>query len=148
MVQRDYRRGSRANSARIKKESRTITDTSLTASATEESFDLVIVPANHVVDLIDINVTEAFTDGAAGVFTLDVGVKGGDVDALIDGAALGAIARVDSPKGVSGVPSALFLGGATINLKVIGTVDVDTATAGSVTVTVYYHSIVDASDET
>ena len=148
MVQRDYRRGSRANNARIKKESLTVTDSSLTAAAGEQSFDVVAIPANHVVDLVDINVTEAFTDGAGGTFTCDVGVKGGDVDAVIDGAAIGSIARVDSPKGVSGVPSALFLGGATVAIKVLADVNVDTATAGSLAITVYYHSIADASDET
>lgn len=91
------------------------------------------LPANAVLLSRHISVTEAFTDGAAGVFTLDVGDS--DVDAIVDGAALGTIAELF---GTSGVRSGGLWGGLTPTATVLGTVNVTTATLGAVTITLYY----------
>jgi hypothetical protein len=90
-------------------------------------------PANAVLLSRHISVTEAFTDGAAGVFTLDVGDT--DVDAIVDGAALGTIAELF---GISGVRSGGRWGGTTPGATVLGTVNVTTATLGSVTIELFY----------
>lgn len=127
--------------AQLKEESFTVAFGDLTDSDGAQSFDIATIPANHVVMAIDSNVTVAFTDGAAGAFTFDVGIKGGDTDVFIDGGSLAAIARVDSPKGVGALPSTLLIAGGTIAADIKADVNVDTATAGSVTFTVYYKDI-------
>jgi len=140
------RRVSQIYNERVKKATYSLGHAGLTTAGSSQSFDAAVIPENSIVIGCDIDVTEAFTDGSAGTFTADVGVKAGDVDAVLDGADLTtAIARLDSPRGVSGLPSMLFLDGATMALKVIGSVNVDTATAGALTLSVYYINISDAS---
>lgn len=91
------------------------------------------LPANAILLGRDVDVTEGFTDGVAGVFTLDVGTA--DVDAIIDGAAIGTIAVVSGPNGVrhSGA-----YGGVTPTATVLADVNVTTATAGAMTINLYY----------
>jgi len=125
----------------LKKTALTIGHADLTDEDGAQSFDVATIPANHAIMAIDVNVTEAFTDGSTGAFTFDVGIKGGDTDAFIDGGSLAAIARVNSPEGVSDLPSTLLVGGGTVAIDMKADVNVDTATAGSVTVTVYYKDI-------
>jgi hypothetical protein len=140
------RRVSRLNTARIKKATYALGHAGLTTVGTSQSFDAAVIPENSIIVGCDINVTEAFTDGAAGTFTADVGVKSGDTDAVLDGADLTtAIARLDSPRGVSGLPCMLFLDGATMALKVDGSVNVSTATAGALVLSVYYVNVSDLS---
>jgi hypothetical protein len=124
-----------------KKTALTVGHADLTDSDGAQSFDVVAIPANHIIVGYDVNVTEAFTDGAAGAFTFDLGIKGGDTDVFIDGGSLAAIARVDSPKGAGSLPSTLLLGGGTIAIDVKADVNVDTATAGAVTITAYYKDV-------
>lgn len=125
---------------RVQKLSLTVLDTELTESDGAQSFDFAeALPDDAVIVGVGLDVTEGFTDGVAGVFTADLGISGGDTDSLLDGADLASIAKVSSPQGVR--PTGLY-GGETIALDVKADVNVDTATAGEVTATVYF---VDAS---
>ena len=113
-----------------------ITDADLTDEDGSQSFDFgSALPANAVILGYDIRVAEAFTDGAAGTFTLDVGISGGDLDQLVDGAALGTIANIANAPGVR--PTGRY-GNITLAATVLGSVNVDTATAGDVTIEVVY----------
>lgn len=106
----------------------------LTDADGAQSFNFpAVLPAGALVLSHSIEVTEAFTDGVAGVFTLDVGDA--DVDAIVDGAALGTIATLHGPLGVQ---SGGLYGGVQLTATVLGTVNVTTATEGAVTITVYY----------
>jgi hypothetical protein len=93
------------------------------------------LPVGAVVQGGFLNVTVGFTDGAAGVFTADLGINGGDLDAFIDGADLASIAKVDGP---AGVRTTGLWGAITPALTILGTVNVDTATAGDVTAYLAY----------
>ncbi len=121
-------------SALVQKVSLTITDADLTDADGAQTFNIgSALPANAVVIGHAITVAEAFTDGAAGVFTLDVGDT--DVDAIVDGAALGTIAALHGPLGVQ---SGGRYGAVQLTATVLGTVNLDTATAGEVTIEVFY----------
>ena len=124
--------------AGVKVASRTVGIADLTAAAGNQSFDFAAaLPADAWVLGSYIDVTEAFTDGAAGTFTADLGESGGDTDALIDGADITtAIAKVGTPIGTLG--TGFTYAGATLAIDIIGTVNVDTATAGALTVKVAY----------
>lgn len=113
-----------------------LTDDMLTDADGAQSFDFAAaLPANACIVGYDVRVTEAFTDGAAGVFTLDVGLSGGDLDQLIDGLALGSIANLGNAPGVR--PTGKY-GAVTLAATVLGSVNVDTATAGAAVVDVFY----------
>ncbi len=106
----------------------------LTDADGAQTFNLgAALPANAVVFGHAITVTEAFTDGAAGVFTLDVGDT--DVDAIVDGAALGTIAALHGPLGVQ---SGGRYGSVQLTATVLGSVNVTTATAGAVLIEIFY----------
>ena len=47
------------------------------------------LPAGAVILAVGLDVTDGFTDGVAGVFTADLGISGGDIDAFLDGAECG-----------------------------------------------------------
>ena len=123
--------------AQLKEEEFTIAFGDLTDEDGAQSFDIATIPANHMVMAIEANVTAAFTDGATGVFTLDLGIKAGDTDVFADGLALGSIARLSAPLAL---PYTMVAGG-TIAADMKADVNVDTATAGSVTFTVIYKDI-------
>lgn len=93
------------------------------------------LPARAYLIGAGIRVIAAFTDGVAGTFTADVGINGGDIDAFLDGASLAAIANVGDPVGVR--PSGM-VGAVTPALTVLGSVNVNTATAGSLVAEVMY----------
>lgn len=115
---------------------RSLTDSDLTDADMSQSFDFAsALPANAVILGYDIRVTEAFTDGGSGVFTLDVGLSGGDLDQLVDGAALGTIANIANAPGVR--PTGKY-GAITLAATVIGDVNLNTATAGAVDIEVFY----------
>lgn len=108
----------------------------LTEADGAQSFDFAsALPANAVILGYDVRVTEGFTDGAAGTFTMDVGISGGDLDQLVDGIAIGAIANLGNAPGVR--PTGRY-GAITLAATVLGSVNVDTATAGALTVEVFY----------
>lgn len=120
----------------VQKASLTVLYTDLTDADGAQSFDFDdALPADALVLGASIDVAVGFTDGAGGVFTADLGVKGGDTDSLIDGADLAAVARVGSPEGVK--PSGWYMG-STIAIDVKADVDVKDATAGALTAEVYY----------
>ncbi len=98
------------------------------------AFDSAL-PATAVVVGASINVTEAFSDGAAGVFTADVGINAADIDQFLDGNSLAAIARVGAPLGVA--PCG-YHGGETPAITVLATVNVTNATVGALVAEVYY----------
>lgn len=123
--------------ARAKTASLTVTHTDLTDADAQQDFDFAAaLPTGAVVIASYIDVTIAFTDGAAGTATADLGVSGADTDALIDGADIStAIAVLNGPKGVA---SDGLYGGDTLALRVDGSVNLDTFTAGSATATAIY----------
>lgn len=103
----------------------------LTDADGSQSFNLgAALPANAVLLGYSVNVTEGFTDGAAGVFTLDLGFAG-DLDNILDGGALGTIAQLHGA--VGGRRSAVQL-----LATVLGTVNVTTATEGAATIEVFF----------
>jgi hypothetical protein len=78
-----------------------LTEAMLTAAAGSQAFPFPAdLPANAIILGYDIRVTQAFGDGSTGVFTLDVGVQGGDTDQLVDGAALGTIQHIANAPGI------------------------------------------------
>ena len=111
----------------------------LTAETTNQSFDFAAaLPADAVVIGAYLNVTQGFTDGVAGVFTADLGESGAVTDAILNDADIASIAKVGLPIGTTPMG---WYGGATLAVDIIGTVDVDTATAGALTVRVAYVSM-------
>lgn len=103
----------------------------LTDADGSQSFSLgAALPANAVLIGYDVNVTAAFGDGAAGVFTLDLGFAG-DLDNILDGGALGTIAQLHGS--ASGRRSAVQL-----LATVLGSVNVTTATVGAADIEVFY----------
>ena len=120
----------------IKKATYTLDHPSLTTVGLSQKFDFAaVLPTGALVVGSDLVVTEAFTDGVAGVFTADLGIKATDEDCLLDGASLAAIATVGQPLGVLPVG---YLGAQQPTLTVIGSVNVNTATAGTVKAEIYY----------
>jgi len=96
--------------------------------------------ANTALGLAD----ETITGVAAvnGTATLDVGISGGDVDKLIDGANItSATGKIDSPQGV--VPVGMVWGD-TIAARVDSNVNVNLLTTGAMTVYVMYRDLVTA----
>ncbi len=112
----------------------TILAADLTEADGAQTFNLgAALPAGAVVLSHNIDVTAAFTDGVAGVFTLDIGDT--DVDAIVDGAALGTIANLHGPLGVQ---SGGRYGAVQLTATVLADVNVTTATLGAVTIEVFY----------
>lgn len=93
------------------------------------------LPATAVVLGGGVRVTTGFGDGGVGVFTADLGINGGDLDAILDGVALGTIANVGSPVGVR--PIGMY-GALTPALTVLADVNVVNATVGAAVAEVYY----------
>ena len=121
---------------RVRKASLAVGFADLTASAGSQELPFAAaLPAGAVILETGINVTEAFIDAGAGVFTADMGINTGDVDAFVDGADIAAIAAVSSPKGTR--PGGL-VGAVTPSITVLADVDVDTSTAGALVAEVYY----------
>ena len=90
---------------------------------------------------VAIELATVFTDGSSGTFTCDVGVAD-DIDKLVDGANLSsAVDNVpaSAPAGIA--PNAIIAAGDTIRVTVDGSVNVDTATAGSATITVLFTEV-------
>ena len=125
---------------RVRKASLTVGFADLTDSDGAQTIPFAAaLPADAVIVAVGLDVTAGFTDGVAGVFTADLGINGGDIDAFLDGADIASIDDVSSPQGVR--PSGR-VGAITPALTVLADVNVDTATAGSVVVEIFY---VDAS---
>jgi hypothetical protein len=126
-----------SHALRVQSISKTITHTDLTDTDQQQAFDFdAAVPAGAVVLTAYADVTIAFTDGAAGTATADLGVKTADTDAMLDAADLStAVAKVNGPKGVA---DSGHYGGVTLQITVDGSVNLDTFTAGAVTFYVFY----------
>lgn len=121
---------------RVKRVSKTVAFAALTDADGSQTFAFAsALPATAVVVGAYIDVTQAFTDGVAGVYTADVGVNGADIDQFIDGASLASIAKVGAPLGVA--PCG-FQGGVTPAVTVLADVNLNTSTAGSLTAYVLY----------
>ena len=115
---------------RVRKATLTVGFAELTDSDGAQTFPFAAaLPADAFILAVGLNVTAGFTDGVAGVFTADLGINGGNIDAFLDGADLASIADVASPQGIqpTGRVDAI-----TPALTVLADVNVDTATAGSV----------------
>jgi uncharacterized protein with NRDE domain len=121
---------------RIAKATKSLVLADLTDAAHTQAFVFdSALPATAVLLYAQVNVTQAYTDGATGAFTADVGFNGGDTDAILAAADLAAIARVGAPLGVA---PAGFVGAVTPVLTVNADVNVNTATGGTLTAEVYY----------
>ncbi len=92
------------------------------------------LPAGAVVVGVGIDVTVGFTDGAGGVFTADLG-DGTNIDSMLDGADIALVTEVAIPQGIS--PTGL-VGAVTPAITVLADVNVDTATAGAMSVQILY----------
>lgn len=121
---------------RVRKVSLTVGSAELTDSDGAQTFPFgAALPADAIILAVGLDVTTGFTDSGAGVFTADLGINGGNIDAFLDGADLASIADVASPQGIQ--PSGR-VGAITPALTVLADVNVDTATAGAVTAEIYY----------
>lgn len=122
---------------RVQHLEKAITHASLTASAMSQAIDFdEALPAGALVLGAELDVAEAFSDGAAGTFEADLGFKTTDPDGLIDGADIdGGVGRLGTPQGTK---HGGFWGGETPQVTVAGSVNVDTATAGEMTARVYF----------
>lgn len=121
---------------RVRKASLTITSALLTDSDGAQTFPFgAALPADAIILAVGLDVTAGFTDGASGVFTADLGINGGDIDAFLDGADIASIDDVASPQGIQ--PTGR-VGAITPALTILADVNVDTATAGAVTAEVLY----------
>ena len=121
---------------RIQKRTYTLDHVSLTTAGGSQVFSFAAsLPASAFVVGSDLVITEGFTDGAAGVFSADLGIKTTDEDCLLATAALASIATVGQPLGVQPVG---YFGAQLPALTIKATVNVDTATAGTVKAEIYY----------
>ena len=94
------------------------------------------LPAGAAILGFGIDVTVGFTDGVAGVFTADLGVNGGNIDAWLDGADIASIAKLNTPQGIDGGGG--LVGAITPSITVLADVNVGTATAGALVAELYY----------
>lgn len=128
--------GAKAASLRVRQVSKSVTYSDLTDADGSQSFDFdAALPANAQVIGYSIDTTEGFTDGAAGVFTADLGIKTTDPDAFMDGADIATIAKISTPFGVT--PGG-FWGGSTPQVTVLADVNVNTASDGALTAYINY----------
>ena len=116
----------------VRRESTTITAAQLTAAAGSQEFEFAGVPADAIVLGYKVDITIAFTDGAAGAFTLDLG-DGTTADSIADGLDLSSIAKL-----VAAAALSVLISTAKLSATVLADVNVGTATAGAMKVTVFY----------
>lgn len=110
--------------------------TQLTAAATSQVFLMPALPAGAVVLGAGIEVDTVLDDGSTGVFTGDIGIQGGAVDAFINGADLETAGAQGLPQGAQ---IGSLVGAITPQLTVdAGAVNVNTAIQGSIRAKVLY----------
>lgn len=106
--------------------------TSLAAAVTELEKEFGDIPPDAIIQYTKLNRTAAFTDGAAGTFDLDVG-DGTTGDNILDGG------DIDGGTGKVLAATDVLLGdGGTFTAKVVGSVDLNTLTAGACELTVFF----------
>jgi hypothetical protein len=104
------------------------------ADGTSSTLNYGAGTANAVLGLTDETITGV--DAVDGTATIDLGVKSGDTDALLDGANVtSAVAEINAPKGAA--PNGHY-GGDTLAVKVDSNVNVNLLTAGAMEVFVLY----------
>ena len=125
---------SRAYADRVRKAVVRIKASDLTAAAHSQAIAFGDIPAEAIIIGYRAKVAVAFSDGAAGVFTVSLG--DGTTAALFASAlALGAIAKLVPAAGLSILGDA---GDAQFTATVAAGVNVKNATAGDVTITLFY----------
>ena len=122
---------------RVQDATKAITYTDASAAGTQKKIDFdAALPSDAFVLGAYVDVTEAFTDGAAGTCTTDLGEKAGDEDGWIDGADLtSAVDKLSVPRGAQ-IPS--IEDSVTPQITVDGSVNLNTLTAGAATYHVLY----------
>lgn len=117
----------------------TITHAELTAAATSEAIDIgAALPTGAFVHSMETDVTTLFSGGTVSAIVLDVGIEGGDVDAMVDGRDVFTGAATGPAIGNGVRPHGSF-GGAQLSALFVATGDdVADLTAGSVTIRVAY----------
>ncbi len=124
---------------RILKASLTVPFGDLTDSDGAQTFAFAAaLPATAIILAVGLDITVGFTDGSIGVFTADLGIDGGDVDAFLDGVDIATIDKLSTPRGTTLVGGYALLTAVTPALTILADVNVDTATAGSVVAEVFY----------
>lgn len=104
------------------------------ASGTGSTLNFGAGTANTVLGLADETITGV--DAVNGTATVDLGIDGGDADALMDGADVStAVAKVNGPDGVA---SNGHYGGETVQIKIDSTVNVNLLDEGALTAYVLY----------
>lgn len=127
----------------IRRRELALTYASLTESDGSQDFDIgAALPAGAFVLGGYVNVATKFQNaGDTDTTTVDVGVKAGDVDSVIDGADLKTVALTDATVGAKPFG---FYGAVTLQARVDSDVNVDTITAGAATIVVLYCDPADA----
>lgn len=116
----------------------TLTFADLTDSDTQQSIDLTgALPAGAIIVGAFLDVTATFTGGTISAMTIDLGVKSGVTDSLLNAAdVFTATGRIGTPVGVS---MAGFYGAVTLAIIFDSTGgNLDTATTGSVEINIVY----------
>jgi hypothetical protein len=123
---------------RVRWATQEVDHTDCTAKAKTQTFDFATaLPVHAIVLGSHVDVTEAFTDGAAGTYTCDVGVKAVDVDVWLDGVDISTgIADLATPAGVN-LPQC-WPTAATPMVTIDSTVNLNTTTAGHLVASVAY----------
>jgi hypothetical protein len=130
-------------SARVRRKELALTAALLTDADTQQDFDIgAALPAGAIVLGGYVNVATKFqNEGDTDTTTVDVGVKGGDVDSIIDGADLKTVALTDATVGAKAFG---FYGAVTLQARVDSDVNLNTITAGAATIVVAYVDPTDA----
>ena len=113
-----------------------VTTADLTAAATSQEVPFAAaLPTGAMIVGQEITVDTAFSGGVSSSCTVDVG--GTDADAIVDGADV--FTGATTPKaGTAGINPNGFLGGQTLKATITSDVNVDTLTAGDITIKVAY----------
>lgn len=131
-------------SARVRRRELSLGFADLTDADLQQDFDIgAALPAGAIVLYAYVDLTATFTGGTISAMTCDIGVKGGDVDSIIDGADI--FTSTGKSDATIGAKPAGFYGGSTLQCRVdaVGG-NLDTADTGAMTIVILYIDPTDA----
>jgi len=135
-------RVNKAYNSRVRKITTTIGHADLTAAATTQAIaaSSALPPGAQILG-VNMRDYTPFTGGSISAVALDVGVTGGDVDAIVDGADVFAAAVDGQVASVTAgiAPFKRFAAATTLAFLFTASHNVSTATAGAVTIDVLYN---------
>lgn len=132
----------RANMGALKRIYKTISYAELTDADTSQSITIGIPSSSRDVVVLNtlVDLTTAFSDGASATYVLDVGTTT-NPDKILDGADV-ATADDNGPNSVTEVPVATVIDAEeTIAATFTSSVNLNTSTAGSVTISIIYSEL-------